>query len=163
MHLQAISDKIFLRQQLIVWLNGMRFKNEKLVFTNGCFDLLHQGHIDYLAKAADLGTKLIVGVNSDNSVKRLGKGPSRPIQNEQSRALLLAALHFTSAITVFDEDTPYQLIELVKPNVLVKGADWKVEKIVGYDLVKANGGEVVTIEFLPGFSTTAIEDKIKSS
>ncbi|HRH03835.1 MAG TPA: D-glycero-beta-D-manno-heptose 1-phosphate adenylyltransferase [Bacteroidia bacterium] len=163
MHLQAISDKIFLRQQLIVWLNGMRFKNEKLVFTNGCFDLLHQGHIDYLAKAADLGTKLIVGVNSDNSVKRLGKGSSRPIQNEQSRALLLAALHFTSAITVFDEDTPYQLIELVKPNVLVKGADWKVEKIVGYDLVKANGGEVVTIEFLPGFSTTAIEDKIKSS
>jgi rfaE bifunctional protein nucleotidyltransferase chain/domain len=163
MHLQAISDKIFLRQQLTLWLNTMRFKNEKLVFTNGCFDLLHQGHIDYLAKAADLGTKLIVGVNSDNSVKRLGKGASRPIQNEQSRALLLAALHFTSAITVFDEDTPYQLIELVKPNVLVKGADWKVENIVGYDLVKANGGEVVTIEFLPGFSTTAIEHKIKSS
>ncbi len=163
MHLQAISDKIFLRQQLMLWLNTMRFKNEKLVFTNGCFDLLHQGHIDYLAKAADLGTKLIVGVNSDNSVKRLGKGASRPIQNEQSRALLLAALHFTSAITVFDEDTPYQLIELVKPNVLVKGADWKVENIVGYDLVKANGGEVVTIEFLPGFSTTAIEHKIKSS
>lgn len=163
MHLQAISDKIFLRQQLMFWLNTMRFKNEKLVFTNGCFDLLHQGHIDYLAKAADLGTKLIVGVNSDNSVKRLGKGASRPIQNEQSRALLLAALHFTSAITVFDEDTPYQLIELVKPNVLVKGADWKVENIVGYDLVKANGGEVVTIEFLPGFSTTAIEHKIKSS
>ncbi len=163
MHLQAISDKIFLRQQLIFWLNTMRFKNEKLVFTNGCFDLLHQGHIDYLAKAADLGTKLIVGVNSDNSVKRLGKGASRPIQNEQSRALLLAALHFTSAITVFDEDTPYQLIELVKPNVLVKGADWKVENIVGYDLVKSNGGEVVTIEFLPGFSTTAIENKIKSS
>lgn len=163
MHLQAISNKIFLRQQLMFWLNTMRFKNEKLVFTNGCFDLLHEGHIDYLAKAADLGTKLIVGVNSDNSVKRLGKGASRPIQNEQSRALLLAALHFTSAITVFDEDTPYQLIELVKPNVLVKGADWKVENIVGYDLVKANGGEVVTIEFLPGFSTTAIENKIKSS
>lgn len=163
MHLQAISNKIFLRQQLMFWLNTMRFKNEKLVFTNGCFDILHQGHIDYLSKAADLGTKLIVGVNSDNSVKRLGKGASRPIQNEQSRALLLAALHFTSAITVFDEDTPYQLIELVKPNVLVKGADWKVENIVGYDLVKANGGEVVTIEFLPGFSTTAIENKIKSS
>lgn len=163
MHLQAISNKIFLRQQLMFWLNTMRFKNEKLVFTNGCFDLLHEGHIDYLAKAADLGTKLIVGVNSDNSVKRLGKGASRPIQNEQSRAMLLAALHFTSAITVFDEDTPYQLIELVKPNVLVKGADWKVENIVGYDLVKANGGEVVTIEFLPGFSTTAIENKIKSS
>ncbi len=163
MHLQAISDKIFLRPQLVVWLNAMRFKNEKLVFTNGCFDILHQGHIDYLAKAADLGTKLIVGVNSDNSVKRLAKGASRPIQDEQSRALLIAALHFTSAVTIFDEDTPIQLLESVKPNVLVKGADWKVEKIVGYDLVKGYGGEVVTIEFLPGFSTSAIEQKIKSS
>jgi rfaE bifunctional protein nucleotidyltransferase chain/domain len=162
-HINFIQSKIYNKQSIQFWLNVVRLKNQKIVFTNGCFDLVHQGHIDYLSKAADLGDHLVVGLNSDESVKRLGKGNARPIQDEQSRALLIASLHFVSAVLIFNEDTPIELIQLIQPNVLVKGADWKLEQIVGYDFVKSKGGEIKTIEYLPGFSTTAIETKIKNS
>lgn len=157
--LQLVNSKIVNREELPFILNRLILKSERLVFTNGCFDILHQGHVDYLSKAADLGSKLIVGVNSDNSVKRLGKDTNRPIQDEKSRALLIAALHFVDLVVIFDEDTPYELIELVKPAVLVKGSDYKIEEIVGHEIVLADGGEVKTIDFLEGFSTTSILKK----
>jgi D-glycero-beta-D-manno-heptose 1-phosphate adenylyltransferase len=169
--LEIIQPKIFtietLLKPLIVW----RFKGDKVVFTNGCFDIIHRGHIDYLAKASDLGQQLIIGINSDASIKRLGKSPSRPLQDEQTRALILASLHFVSGVIIFDEDTPIEVIKFIKPEILVKGADYDAnvtdaaskKYIVGSDIVKANKGEVRTIEFLEGFSTTAIEEKIKKS
>ena len=160
-HLSHIQTKILDPKTLDMRLRMWRFKGEKIVFTNGCFDLIHQGHIDYLSKAADMGTHLIVGVNADESVKRLGKGSSRPLQDENSRALIIAALHFITAVVIFTEDTPLQLIQLVQPDVLVKGADWKPESIVGFDIVKAKGGEIKTIDYLAGFSTTAIEERIR--
>jgi len=128
------------------------------VFTNGCFDLVHRGHIDYLSKAADLGDVLIIGLNSDDSVSRL-KGSKRPIIDQQSRALLLASFFFVTAIVIFEEDTPYALISVVEPDVLVKGADYSVNEIVGSDIVLQRGGKVVTLEYLPGFSTSVIEKK----
>ncbi|HEY0029422.1 MAG TPA: adenylyltransferase/cytidyltransferase family protein [Bacteroidia bacterium] len=169
--LQIIQEKIFIRESLLKPMIVWRFKGDNIVFTNGCFDILHRGHIDYLAKASDLGGRLIVGINSDASVKRLAKGSSRPLQDEQTRALIIASLHFVSAVIIFDEDTPADLIEFVKPEVLVKGADYDANEtdaaskkyIVGSDIVRKNGGEVKTIEFLEGFSTTIIEKKIKSN
>ena len=143
-------------------LNVWRFKEDKIVFTNGCFDLLHLGHIDYLAKAADLGTRLVIGLNSDASASGI-KGPSRPITDQQSRSAILAALFFVDAVILFDELTPANLIKAIMPNVLVKGADYEINQIVGADIVLARGGEVQTIEFLPGYSTSLIESKIKSS
>jgi len=139
----------------------LRFKDKKVVFTNGCFDILHQGHIDYLAKAASLGDILIVGLNTDSSVQRI-KGDGRPVQNEESRAMILAALQFVNIVVLFDEDTPYNLIKSVQPDFLVKGSDYKAEEIVGYDIVSAKGGEVVTIDFLEGHSTTGIINRIKN-
>jgi len=139
----------------------LRFKGMKIVFTNGCFDILHQGHIDYLAKAASLGDVLIVGLNSDSSVQRI-KGDGRPVQNEESRAMILAALQFVNIVVLFDEDTPYDLIKSVQPDYLVKGSDYKAEEIVGYDIVSAKGGEVVTIDFLEGHSTSGILIRIKN-
>lgn len=134
---------------------------EKVVFTNGCFDILHRGHIDYLNKAATLGTKLIVAVNSDASVKGL-KNTNRPIQDETSRLEIMASLGCVDAVILFGENTPLELISILIPDVLVKGADYKVEDIVGYEVVTKHGGEVCTLDFLPGYSTTAIEQKIKS-
>jgi len=160
-HHQHIVNKIHtietLSHQLKLWTEA----NEKIVFTNGCFDLIHQGHVDYLAKAADLGTKLVIGVNTDASVNKL-KGDHRPIQDEYSREFILAAFEFVDAVILFGEQTPYDLIKLVQPDVLVKGSDYKPEDIVGYDIVKAKGGEIKTIDFLPGFSTSLIEKKIKN-
>jgi rfaE bifunctional protein nucleotidyltransferase chain/domain len=160
--LEYISKKILspeeLKNQLAVW----RFQNKKIVFTNGCFDLLHLGHIDYLSKAKDAGDVLIIGLNTDDSVSRL-KGDSRPLTNEHSRSVLLAALGFVDAVTLFDEDTPYELIKRVQPDVLVKGSDYKAEDVVGYDIVKAKDGEVITIDFVEGYSTTAIVEKIRKS
>ncbi|MEI6594470.1 MAG: D-glycero-beta-D-manno-heptose 1-phosphate adenylyltransferase [Bacteroidota bacterium] len=160
-HHQHIVNKIHtietLSHQLKLWTEA----NEKIVFTNGCFDLIHQGHVDYLAKAADLGTKLVIGVNTDASVNKL-KGDHRPIQDEYSRQFILAAFEFVDAVILFGEQTPYDLIKLVQPDVLVKGSDYKPEDIVGYDIVKAKGGEIKTIDFLPGFSTSLIEKKIKN-
>lgn len=137
-----------------------RAQGERLVFTNGCFDLLHLGHVKYLADARDLGHRLIVGVNSDQSVRRL-KGSSRPIQNEESRMAVLASLACVDAVVVFEEDTPLILIEALLPDVLVKGGDWDLSKIVGADLVLANGGQVQNLGFSAGYSTTNLEKKIR--
>ncbi|MCC7050441.1 MAG: adenylyltransferase/cytidyltransferase family protein, partial [Bacteroidia bacterium] len=128
-----------------------------------CFDILHRGHIDYLCKAKDLGTKLVVGLNTDNSVKLLNKGSTRPLQDETTRATILASLFFVDAVVLFNEATPLQIIEWVKPDVLVKGADYKPEQVVGKDIVESYGGKLMLIEYLPGFSTTAIENKIKNA
>jgi rfaE bifunctional protein nucleotidyltransferase chain/domain len=147
-----------LQSQLAFW----RKEKQTIVFTNGCFDILHRGHVDYLSKAADLGNKLIIGVNTDASVSKL-KGPHRPIQDQESRMLILASLTFVDAVILFDEPTPYELIKLVQPDILVKGSDYQVENIVGYDIVQAKGGKIKTIDFIPGYSTSAIESKIKAN
>lgn len=143
-------------------LKAWRKTNKKIVFTNGCFDILHQGHVVYLAKAAALGDKLIVGLNTDASVKRL-KGADRPLNGEQERALLLAALGFVDMVILFEEDTPYQLIKEIVPQVLVKGADYKPKDIVGYDSVINSGGSVETIVLEEGFSTTNVIEKIRKT
>lgn len=135
--------------------------SKKIVFTNGCFDILHLGHIDYLAKASDLGDILVLGVNSDASTRGL-KGPNRPINNQEQRSVLLAALHFIDAVIIFDDPTPLELIKTVHPDVLVKGSDYNLSNIVGADIVQSYGGVVKTIDFLPGYSTTLIEEKIIS-
>ncbi|MBL7929953.1 MAG: adenylyltransferase/cytidyltransferase family protein [Bacteroidia bacterium] len=140
-------------------LNRLKFFNKKIVFTNGCFDILHHGHIDYLIKAAALGDYLIIGLNTDSSVRR-NKGIKRPINDEQSRALLLASLRFVDAVFLFDSQTPADLIRDIIPDVLVKGADYKPEEIAGYDTVVSHGGQVLTIDLLPGFSTSLIEKRI---
>jgi rfaE bifunctional protein nucleotidyltransferase chain/domain len=132
----------------------------RTVFTNGCFDILHRGHIEYLQKAKTFGDKLVVGLNSDASVRRL-KGEARPIQDEQSRKIILEALRFVDEVIIFDEDTPYELIKKIQPDVLVKGADYKPEDIVGYDIVKAKGGEVRTVEFVDGHSTSRIVESLR--
>lgn len=151
--LSQIKSKIYswdhLQRQLALW----RFKDKKLVFSNGCFDVLHLGHIEYLAKARELGHILIVGLNSDDSVRRI-KGAHRPVNNVEARAVVLAALSFVDAVVVFDKDTPIDLIKLVQPDVLVKGKDYEGKEIVGADVVKARGGQVVTIELTKGYSTS---------
>ncbi len=157
-NLEKIDSKIILPDQLDRLLAFWRFKHEKIVFTNGCFDVLHLGHLQYLASAADLGSKLIIGLNSDVSVTKL-KGPGRPINNESARSRILAGFSFIDAIVLFSEDTPYNLISKVQPDVLVKGADYKPEEIVGYDIVIKKGGKVETISFVEGFSSTAIIKK----
>ncbi|MGV3503026.1 MAG: D-glycero-beta-D-manno-heptose 1-phosphate adenylyltransferase [Adhaeribacter sp.] len=155
------ADKIFARPQLLRQVQEWKQAGQRLVFTNGCFDILHLGHVDYLEKARALGDKLIVGVNTDASVSRL-KGPSRPLQDEMSRARIMASLLFTDAVTLFDEETPYELIKSVLPDILVKGDDYAVETIVGYDLVINNGGQVKTIELVKGYSTSNVVAKIKN-
>lgn len=149
--LQSIESKII---TISKW-KEIRNEEYNVVFTNGCFDVLHRGHITYLAEARDLGDCLVVGLNSDASVKRL-KGENRPINNEKDRALLLAALSFVDYIIIFEEDTPKNLIEQVQPDILVKGGDYKIEDIVGADFVQSHGGEVLTIEFVDGYSSTKI-------
>ncbi len=158
-YLNFIQNKIIQnKEDLHSVLRHWRFKNETIVFTNGCFDILHRGHIEYLAQAAALGTKLIVGLNTDSSVRKL-KGKNRPVNNEKARALLLASLLFTDKIVFFSEDTPLELIRFIQPDVLVKGSDYKAENIVGYDIVKQKGGKVVTIDLTQGYSTTGIIQK----
>lgn len=153
--------KIFSLSDFIQFqLYKLRFFDKKIVFTNGCFDIVHNGHLDYLKKSSLLGDILIVGLNSDDSVSRL-KGTSRPINNFQSRSTFLSYLSFVDFIIPFDDDTPYNLIQAILPDVLVKGADYSIENIVGADIVLANGGEVITIELLSGYSTTSIINKIK--
>jgi len=151
--LSLIRAKIYswenLQRQVAVW----RFKDKKIVFSNGCFDVLHLGHIEYLAKARDLGDILIVGLNSDGSVRRI-KGAHRPVNNEEARALTLAAMSFIDAVVIFDKDTPFELIKLIQPDVLVKGKDYEGKEIVGADIVKARGGQTVTIELTKGYSTS---------
>lgn len=162
-HHQSVLNKIFTsRNQLQQKVAEWQHQGQHVVFTNGCFDLLHRGHVDYLAKAADCGQRLIIGVNTDASVSKL-KGPNRPIQDEQSRLQILASLQCVDAVILFDEETPYELIKQLQPDVLVKGSDYKPENIVGFDIVTAKGGQVKTIDFIPGFSTSGIERKIKNS
>jgi len=155
--LNKILDLNAAKNKVITW----QAESQKVVFTNGVFDLLHIGHITYLAKAADLGDKLIIGLNSDSSVKRI-KGDDRPVNDQSSRAALLAALFFVDAVTIFDENTPQNLIATLLPDILVKGADYAVENIVGAKEVLANGGEVKTITFVEGYSSTSIINKIRS-
>ncbi len=161
-NLEIINKKILSNEELASWLSIWRFFDKKIVWTNGCFDLLHLGHIDYLSKAKDQGDILIVGINTDESVRRIKKD-GRPITDETSRSTIIAALQFVNAVVLFNDDTPYEMIKIIKPDVLVKGSDYKAEYIVGYDVVQAKGGKVVTIDFLEGYSTTAIEDKIRKA
>ena len=159
-HLEKIYDKILDDKTLDKKLNLWREEGKSIVFSNGCFDILHRGHVEYLSKAADLGDILIIGLNTDDSVRRL-KGPLRPVNDEKARAVVLAALEFVDAIMFFEEDTPYNLIKRVQPDVLVKGKDYKAEDIVGYDIVTAKGGKVETIELVEGFSTTKTIEKMR--
>ncbi|MDX9905167.1 MAG: D-glycero-beta-D-manno-heptose 1-phosphate adenylyltransferase [Bacteroidales bacterium] len=148
---RKIVERADVSKQIALW----RFQSQTIVFTNGCFDILHRGHIEYLSAAADLGNILIIGLNTDASVKRL-KGEGRPVQDETARALALASLRFVTAVVLFDEDTPYELIKSVQPDVLVKGGDYTEDTIVGADIVRACGGKVVTIPLTEGYSTSGI-------
>ncbi|MBX3163003.1 MAG: D-glycero-beta-D-manno-heptose 1-phosphate adenylyltransferase [Bacteroidetes bacterium] len=159
---QTLKNKLVSKEEALRRVNGLHFFGKKVVFTNGCFDILHAGHVDYLNQARDLGNLLILGLNTDSSVKRMQKAPNRPINDESSRAAVLAGLACVDMIVLFDEDTPYELIKFLQPDVLVKGDDYQIEKIVGYDIVTARGGEVITIPFLQGYSTTRLVDKIVS-
>jgi len=150
------------REQLLSIRNKLKQSGKKVVFTNGCFDILHRGHVEYLMKAKELGDVLIVGVNSDESVKRI-KGPKRPIVCEEDRAFIISALQPVDYVCIFEEDTPRSLIEAIVPDVLVKGADWKIDNVVGRDIVEANGGLVKTIALVPNRSTTDIIEKIFNS
>lgn len=157
---QWITNKIADRAVLTHRVNGWRALGKKIVFTNGVFDVLHHGHLDYLAKAASHGNILVVGVNSDASVKRL-KGDERPLNHEQDRAFQLASLMFVDAVCIFEEDTPMELITNVQPDVLAKGGDYTPETIVGADLVTRRGGRVEVIPFVDGYSTTSLIERIK--
>lgn len=139
----------------------MKFTGKKVVFTNGCFDVLHRGHLEYLREAAELGDILIVGLNSDASVKRL-KGENRPLNNEADRALALASLLFVDAVVIFGEDTPEELIRRISPDILAKGGDYTEEQIAGAAFVKESGGEVKILPFVDGYSTSSLIDRIRS-
>ncbi|MBD2701145.1 D-glycero-beta-D-manno-heptose 1-phosphate adenylyltransferase [Spirosoma sp. BT702] len=156
------ESKILTREQAIEQANQWRAEGQQIVFTNGCFDIVHLGHIDYLEKARNLGDKLILGLNTDTSVSCI-KGPLRPVVNEYARARLMAALEFVDAVTLFGEDTPLELIQAVQPDVLVKGNDYTVATIVGSDLVLARGGRVETVALVPGYSTSSLIERIKQS
>ena len=159
-YITEIQNKLFLsKEDFSILLKTWKTLNKKIVFTNGCFDILHRGHADYLARAASLGDVLAVGLNTDKSVRKL-KGSSRPIVDEYSRAFLLSSFLFVDAVILFDEDTPFDLIHFIQPDILVKGSDYKEENIVGADIVKAKGGSIITIDFVPGFSTTSIVNRI---
>lgn len=155
-----IASKILHETTLAKQSKRWKSKGYTLIFTNGCFDILHLGHIEYLEKAKKLGDVLVVGLNSDASVRRL-KGSARPLNPSHARAKMLAALVFVDAVIVFEEDTPYELIKKVQPDVLIKGADYKLEDIVGADFVIQNGGVVKTIEFVEGFSTSHLIASVK--
>mgnify|MGYP000483193725 FL=1 len=143
-------------------MNAWKQAGENVVFTNGCFDIIHRGHIEVLAQTADLGDRLIIGLNSDTSIQKL-KGKNRPIIEEQSRAILLASLEFVDAVVIFSEDTPLKLISALLPDVLAKGGDYEIETIVGHEIVQQNGGKVKLVPFVDGFSSTTIIEKIKKS
>lgn len=159
-HLEIIKNKILSSEELCSIMEVKQSEGKTFAFSNGCFDLVHQGHIDYLSKSRDLADYLVIGLNTDSSVRRL-KGPRRPINDQYSRALMLASFLFIDYVVMFDEDTPYNLIKTLHPDVLIKGSDYKVEDIVGYDIVTERGGKVVTLDFIPGFSTTLIEKRIR--
>ena len=161
-HLKTLNSKVYYLDTLTNQVKQWKMAGKKVVFTNGCFDIIHRGHIEVLARTADLGDKLIIGLNSDQSIQKI-KGEDRPVIDEQSRAILLAALSFVDAIVLFSEDTPLELISALLPNVLAKGGDYEIETIVGHEIVQKNGGKVKLVPFLDGFSSTTIIDKIKNS
>ena len=152
--------KIMSSEEATTKARAWRAEGLKVVFTNGCFDILHTGHVDLLARAKALGERLIVGLNSDASVRRQGKGPERPINKEAERAFVLAHLSSVDAVVIFDEDTPLNLIKLIIPNVLVKGGDWDIANIVGKKEVEAAGGQVMSLPLLGSYSSTGILQKI---
>ena len=154
-----IAGSVMLAKRLAQELANLQKNGKKIVFTNGCFDLLHPGHVSYLAAARALGDFLVVGVNSDASVRRL-KGEKRPIMPEVARSQLLAALSSVDYVTIFAEDDPYQLISLLQPDILVKGGDWDTNSIVGRDIVEAKGGKVYSLPFIDEYSTTSIVEEI---
>lgn len=158
-NLDKLTNKIYslktLKKKVVKW----KREGKKIVFTNGCFDLVHRGHIEVLAKTADLGDKLIIGINTDKSIREL-KGKNRPIIDEESRSILLSALEFVDAIILFNDPTPINLISLLQPDILAKGGDYKIEDIIGSNTVIENGGQVRIVPLTIGFSTTNIVDKI---
>ena len=157
---QNIMSKIYSFPDLVERTKIWKKCGEKIVFTNGCFDLVHRGHVEMLANTADLGDRLIIGLNTDTSIKHL-KGENRPIVDEYSRSILLASLQFIDAIVLFSENTPKKIIETIIPDVLAKGGDYNLEEIAGYDVVTKNGGKVVLFPFIDGYSTSSIIHKIK--
>ena len=159
-NLEIVRGKLIRDASLNRTLSQWRFRDDKIVFTNGCLDVLHLGHLHLLAKASDLGQRLIVGLNSDSSVEKL-KGNDRPIHNEEARALMLASFSFVHVVAVFEEETPYELIKVVQPDVLVKGGDYRPGEIVGADIVEAKGGRVEVVELIEGYSTTELLQKMK--
>jgi len=161
-HIDIIYNKIIPRDEIAGLAAKWRESGDKIVFTNGCFDLIHRGHIEYLSRAADLSQRMIVGLNTDASVSRL-KGKDRPVVDEESRAILMGAFEFVDAVVYFDDDTPYELIKEIQPDILVKGSDYKIEEIIGYDIVLARGGAVETINLVEGFSTTTLIERIKKT
>jgi rfaE bifunctional protein nucleotidyltransferase chain/domain len=160
--MNAAASRVLTTAAAAAWAEHARRAGQRVVFTNGVFDLVHPGHVRYLRDARALGDALMVGVNSDRSA-RANKGPGRPINPQGERAEVLAALGVVDAVVVFDEDTPFEIIALVQPDVLVKGADWGADSIVGRDIVEAKGGRVVRIELAPGFSTSKLIEKIRHS
>lgn len=168
-HLSQLQKKIVSLNDLIQEITALKSQKKKIVFTNGCFDILHKGHVVYLNRAADFGDVLVLGLNSDSSVKRQGKGEDRPINNFDSRALIIAGLSCVDYVVEFDDDTPLNLIEKIIPDVLIKGGDYDKNEtdknakkyIVGRETVLANGGKVEVIDFVQGFSTTSIIQKLK--
>lgn len=165
-----INEKIVSVETAKLIINGWKMKDQTIVFTNGCFDIIHQGHVEYLAKAAQLGTKLVVAINTDQSVKAQQKSPERPINNEEARSFVIAAFGFVDLVVLFNNDTPIEEIKNLVPDVLVKGADYDANEtdvhskkyIVGSDFVRQNGGMVETIDLVEGYSTTNIINKIKN-
>lgn len=168
---EKVQHKIVSQEEASTVVHSWNDNEEVVVFTNGCFDILHRGHVSYLGKAASLGDYLVVGLNTDASVKRQNKGDNRPINDEESRAIVLAALEFVDMVILFDNDTPEELIEMLSPSILVKGADYDADErdknakryIVGSEFVRSNGGTVKTIELEEGYSTTNLIEKIKTS
>jgi len=155
-------DKIYSLNELEDVLVLYRNTGGRIVFTNGCFDIMHAGHAQYLEEARAMGDVLIVAMNSDASVRRL-KGPKRPVIGQQDRALMLAALESVDYVVIFEEDTPYEVIKILEPDLLVKGGDWTPDQIVGADIVLARGGEVKSLPFRPGLSTSSIIERIRES
>jgi D-glycero-beta-D-manno-heptose 1-phosphate adenylyltransferase len=158
---EKMRSKIVGIEEASAMVDIWHYMGLKVVFTNGVFDLIHLGHVDYLSRAASLGHRMIMGVNTDESVRKL-KGPSRPVQDEKSRATILASMFFVDAVVLFNEDTPYELIKTLGPDILVKGSDYSVDQIVGADIVTAKGGRVVTMDFVDGYSSTKIIERIKT-
>jgi rfaE bifunctional protein nucleotidyltransferase chain/domain len=154
---RRIVDLVQVQRLCNIW----RMKGDRIVFTNGCFDILHRGHVEYLQEAAALGDRLVIGLNTDDSVRRQGKGDGRPYNDQDSRAKVLAALRLVDAVVLFDEDTPLQLIQTIGPDVLVKGGDYTEDRIVGAEFVKARGGQVRSLGLVEGYSTTALVERIR--